>query len=181
MTYRETFEGYAPENLTIVANPFISGDPFTNNPCRRYEYLDMIEDRFPDALIIVGLRNYKSWLVSLWKQYLTGVPHYHPFLVFDAWLEQVFLPKGLTEEANLQYIAEIRKRFTTVLEYRYETLRDNPLVFVKDICKFIRLPIPAWTNTRHKVGYTLERITELRKLYANKGSGKGAPDEKLFL
>ena len=167
------------DGLTILDNPFFSGDSFTVNPCLRYEYLDKMVEWFPDASIVIGLRGFDDWCNSLWREYLTGV-HIgrQPFREFMVWKDEVFDPKGLTAAENMLYVRRLQELFPRVHVCWYETLRDDPTKFVSDICRFIGVDVPPWQNNRYKVSMPDESVYKLQN---KKFRGKERPPkDKLF-
>jgi len=93
---------------------------------------------FPNAKIIICLRNKDKWLQSAWKQY--SVAYYaYPFKKYCELLDE--------EMTDFEAYAEFLKTlFKDVYICHYEDLVLNPEKFVKDLCDYMGVETPKFEN-----------------------------------
>ena len=133
--------GYKSNKVNVVSLESLSGvphKPSVNQECRNV-VIDRIYWVYPRAKIILGLRDKKSWLCSVYSQYIkTGGTK-----LFNDWYTNVF-DKSLLDFKG--YEKHIRSFFDNVLVYQYEQLNDDEKSFTKQICDFIGISIPEHEN-----------------------------------
>ncbi len=106
-----------------------------DNETSMIEISDRIYRVFPTARIILVLRDRKEWLSSLYKMNCR--------YSFDSWFDNVFDKDDLDFDG---YVDHIRGLFNDVLVLDYGLLRDDPDVFVKQVCDFIGVDVPVFSN-----------------------------------
>ena len=155
---REIFPKLQSDKIRIISNEALSGIP--HQPVHhadglgyfeRYQLADYIHFRFPDARIIVGLREKKSWVFSCYCQYVkTG-----GFLCFDDWRRDVFYEKYLDFDGYVDYL---RSCFPSVYVYYFEDLQRDVNSFVKGLCDFIGVDVPVFENRFYNVGWNTRQL-----------------------
>ncbi len=106
-----------------------------DNETSMIEISNRIYRVFPDARIILVLRDKKEWLNSLYKMNCR--------YSFDSWFDNIFNKDDLDFDG---YVDHIRGLFSDVLVLDYGLLRDDPNVFVKQVCDFIGVNVPVFSN-----------------------------------
>lgn len=149
--------------INIISKEHLSSDEphfFEFGATDRYEILEHIKRLFPDAKIILGRRNFDTWLKSCYKQYVVcgGV------LKFNAYYERYkhnFIDMDAYEE-------RLRQMFNKVLVYTQEELLNKREKTVNKICEFIGVETPDFSYKRRNVSpklYQLEARRRLNKFY----------------
>ena len=110
-----------------------------SKPTDRYKIAMNLYKMFPNAGIIVCLRDEKSWLRSAWKQYVMSYYGY----TFNEYCKKMD-----KETLNFKgYVLYLSNLFSdNVLVTNYETLVKDPQSFVKGICDFIGVETPTFEN-----------------------------------
>jgi hypothetical protein len=110
-----------------------------SKPDDRYKIAMNLYKMFPNAGIIVCLRDEKSWLRSAWKQYVLS---YYGYTFKD------YCKKMDKETLNFKgYVFYLSNLFNdNVFVTNYETLVKDPQNFVKGICDFIGVETPVFEN-----------------------------------
>ena len=134
-----------PGKINLITRESLSGSPYNFKKNISAKQRDLIIKRlkriFPNAKIIIGVREKQSWLNSLYKQHIRMSP--------DCSKEE-FLQKFDSNYLNHEeYISLIKSLFKEVYVYQYEDLKSNPEEFVDGICKFIEVETPEWENKVH--------------------------------
>ncbi|MEF8847724.1 MAG: sulfotransferase domain-containing protein [Candidatus Thermoplasmatota archaeon] len=166
------------DKTNVISDEHFSGHPFKPHRFEdRFTISRRLYNLYPNARIIVVFRNKKSWVRSLYNQYIKKVRKKNG-LTFDEWSEEVFDERSLCFE---QYEKYLKKLFQNVLVLRYEELKDNPNCFVKKICKFIGTSVPAYNNIKINKGKNIETMNKIQILHKILGKLK-IPDsiQKLF-
>lgn len=126
--------------INLISGERLSGKPYIipNDHQDRYRIADRLKKLFPQAKIIVGVRNTEDWYRSLYKQYckMRGTANR---LYFDEHFDDGYLD-------NKGYVAYLREIFPDVYVYHYEHLNENSQRFVEGICDFIGTETPAFEN-----------------------------------
>jgi hypothetical protein len=104
----------------------------------RYHIANNLKKMFPDAGIIICLRDEKTWVVSAWKQYVLSY-FGHSFVEY-------FERTSRESLDFIRYATYLQHLFTNVLVLRYEDLQKDPERFVSSICDFMGVPHPAFVN-----------------------------------
>ncbi|MFW6134894.1 MAG: sulfotransferase family protein [Elusimicrobiota bacterium] len=127
-------------------------------PKQRFIAADRLKAIFPDAKIIVGVRDKESWLQSFYRQQLKGGGwmSWEEFMNYcDGWLDFD------------KYINYLKKLFDDVYVYRFEDLKANPESVVKGICDFMGVEMPDCDLNPRNASYTdyqLKTMTGFNKL-----------------
>ena len=135
------------DKINIISDEELSVNPFT--PTYHREHLDcdyrfVIADRlhsiFPDAKIILGIRDKESWVRSIYSQYVKSGGIYS----FDIFRKDIFDESFLDFDA---YIKCLKGLFDEVFVYHLEDLKKDNDSFVKNICDFIGAEVPDYEST----------------------------------
>jgi len=147
------------DKKTIIANEALSGDPYSNK-IDRFKVIDNLHKLFPDAKIIVGVRNWKDMMDSLYSQYIrNGGCGYDTLLLFN-----------IREYAAYEeYIEHIQSLFKDVFVYNYDwdLKKEHKEAFIIRLCDFIGEPVPNYQDKRYRVRlkpYQLETMKAINKL-----------------
>jgi len=121
---------------------------------KRYVIADRIKNMFPDAKIIIGIREDKEkWKRSLYSEYIKcmGVKSYRRYISEHRIDEYI--------ECD-DYIKYLKSNFNNVLVYKLEELIEDHRLFSKKICDFLGCDIPNYyTDVLNKgLGDNLFRI-----------------------
>lgn len=112
---------------------------FKNLNATKSVLINRLSSMFPDAKIIIVLRDKDDWLWSLYKKYIRtgGIKKYDSFCV------DMLNPHFINFEET---VAILKKNFKEVLVLQYDDLKNNHSNFVKDICDFIGVDVPMYKN-----------------------------------
>ena len=147
--------------INLISNECLSSDEphfWEFGATGRYEILNHLKQLFFDAKIILGIRNFDAWLKSCYKQYIVcgGI------LKFDDYCN-----KYRKHFINMQeYEDKIRDTFTDVLVYRQEDLLRNRDKTINNICRFIGVNAPEYSNVKRNISpkpYQLELRRRMNK------------------
>jgi hypothetical protein len=163
LTYNEKkiYEGIK-DKLTsgknIISAEALSGNPFMQY-LNRYDILLKIKKTFPEAKIIVGIRNQKSMLFSIYKQYIRmgGTKRSEDFYRIDdnsklyksdaiyIWGASYMNPIALMYSKYLKSIIELFGAGNTLI-YCFEELAEDYVKFANRFCSFFELDTPSIQN-----------------------------------
>ena len=104
----------------------------------KYETASRLKQVFPDAKVIICLREKQSILRSLYGHHVRS----GSTLTYEKFIEEFDM-----EELNYdKYIKHLNSLFKTVVVVNFETLRKNHREFVKSFCDFLNADVPEYTN-----------------------------------
>jgi hypothetical protein len=120
---------------------------------KRIEKLEKIKNLFPQARIIIGIRDKTDLLVSLYKKYIIcgGVLRYPEFL------EKIMTVEKLNYEPYIDYLVKLFGK-ENVYIYNFQYLKDDVHGFVDDLCDFIGVDSPNFKNIKKNRGYSLWQL-----------------------
>jgi hypothetical protein len=124
----------------LISNEALSGKPHLNpiDSNERIRIANSLHLLFPNARIIVGIRNKEDWYNSLFKQYSKASATYNK-QTFNNMFDKGYLDFD-------SYTNHLKSLFPSVYVYHFEMLKEDPKKFVDGICKFIGEPTPDFTN-----------------------------------
>lgn len=99
---------------------------------------------YPNANIIICIRNKKGWLRSAYNQYVLG--YGAKDYTFEEYCSS--LDSRITDFDS--YISLIKKHFKSVYVCRFEDFVLNPQLFIEDLCSFIGIDVPENINYEKK-------------------------------
>lgn len=146
------------DKLNIISNEELFGYKVRgSNAHDRFTIADRLKLCFPDAKIILGLRNKKTWLKSCYKQWVRdgGIHEY------DYWFNNIFDVSFLNFDEYINYLKSI---FDNVYIYTFENLKNNTDECLKNICNFIGCDVPIFENKKYNVGWNDKQIKIARFL-----------------
>lgn len=121
---------------------------------KKYIVAEYLKKLFPEAKIIVGIREKESWLKSIYSQYIRegGTKTFEEFYrEFDK------------EHLNFEkYISYLKSLFDEVFIYRFEDLKNNKYEVVKEICNFIGEPIPKFSEKKYRISLKPYQLKTMR-------------------
>jgi hypothetical protein len=127
------------ERITLVSCEELEGNPYFPQTIHRKIIFNGIKSIYPDARIILGIREKFSHIKSLYTQYVRkgGTKSFNEFKK-----EMLYSPK-------LDYdrlIETLRCLFgeNNVLIYRYEDLKHDPKHCIKIICNYVDVSPPGY-------------------------------------
>jgi len=126
---------------------------------RRFEKLDVLKKRFPDAKIVFGVRDQKDLLLSWYKKYVIkgGVLSFQDF------------QRDMVCFSDLDYTGYVERLKQVygsgnVLVYSFEDLKNSPVGVVEKICGFFGVSCPVFGNVVYNRGYSLWQLKLCRLL-----------------
>ena len=96
---------------------------------------------YPDAKIIVGLREKDSWLKSMYNQ---GVKRGVFEESFEEWKNNLD-PRILDFDS---YIKKLNELFDDVFVYRFEDFKKDKKKVIEDMCRFLDVEVPVYEDSR---------------------------------
>ncbi len=104
----------------------------------RYRIANRLNKVYPNAKIILGIREKDDWFKSLFRQYakMKGGAELRDF-------EERFDEGFLDYEGYIAYLEDL---FSDVYVYHFETLKEDHEEFVKGICDFMDVELPHVEN-----------------------------------
>jgi hypothetical protein len=133
-----------PNKINLFSDENLDGGSYRlfNTVQQRYAILENLKLIFPDAKIIICLREKGSWLRSAWKQYTLSYYGYS-ILEYCKRLDPQFYDFD-------GYVSKIKELFgeDNVLVIDFEYLCEFPKNFVGEICDFIGVPVPVFENKK---------------------------------
>jgi hypothetical protein len=139
----------------------------------RFVLLDRIYKIFPEARVILAIRNKKTLLVSWYKQYVQagGV------LSFDDFIRDVMNLEKLNYEQYIERLVELYGK-KNVFIFTFENLSEKPEQTIKEICNFIGCEVPSYKLRRRNISYgktELKASLILNRLFKNRVHNRGVP------
>lgn len=146
------------DTINIISDETLYGcadATYNNNIDIRQIILDKLKLMYPNAKIIVGIREKEKWKKSLYNHYVKA----GGYLPYDKWLTKINVDYFDMES----YIKDLKKKFKLVYVYNFDDIK-NQNKFVENLCNFMELPIPMFTNKLHNVSLTKMQLKILRIL-----------------
>ena len=112
--------------------------------------LDYLHKLFPNAKIIIGVREKKSWLRSCYNQFIRDTGGY---VSFDKYYKKF---SGFMDVD--EYLREIKNRWVDVFVYHQETLMDD----LRPMCDFIGCVFPVFVFKKFNVSLSDNQLRVLR-------------------
>jgi len=121
---------------------------------QRYTILENLHKLYPNAKIILCIRDKDQWLKSAYKQYVVAYKSCS-FEEYKRRLDVRFTHYQV-------YINEIKKYFDAIYICNFEHLKKNPKKFVENICEFIGVQTPEFENKTVYKGITDGQVKFIR-------------------
>ena len=131
-----------PNVINVFSDENLDGGSYRlfNIAGQRYTILKNLHALFPDAYIILCLRDKDAWLQSAYKQYAMAYFGY-TFLEYF----RKFDKRVLDFDVYVKYLQSLFG-VDNVLVTSYENLKNEPEEFVDRICSFIGVDAPTFEN-----------------------------------
>jgi len=138
----------------LISDEEISRSVPNRNHHTRLEFIQLLHKNFPDAKIILGLRDYQPWLKSCYSQYIKAggylklndykqkYPHLKPS-------EYYRIIKTLWGEEN-------------TFVYWQENLKHTPNITLKQLCEFMNVDIAEYHHTSSNVSLKGWKLSLMR-------------------
>lgn len=148
---------FNPDRKTIISMEWLCGIPYWNHVpySNRFQMIDRLHRVFPDAGIILGVRDKRKWVISLYSQYVKngGV------LGYDDWYRDLFDNRFLN---FTEYINYIKKKFRDVCIYNFEDLVRDKDRTAKVICDFVGEPVPPYRDIVYNRSFNSQQLGVMR-------------------
>jgi hypothetical protein len=135
------------DKINLIRDDGWSGVPTIDNlKYQGREYIDKLQSMFPDAKVIIGIREKTSWMNSYYRHIVKCGLKY----TWDEW-------NNLSEfeKVNMtDYVTYLKSKFKDVYVYDFEDFKKSPDKIVDDICKFIGVEVPNYKNEIINPGWT---------------------------
>lgn len=140
--FRKRFMRLLDKNkVNLISNEGLIGDVFSADPNRPPMVIDRIKAAFPEARIILGRRDPTRLIISLYQQYVRqgGTLHFVPFL------QEVI---DISLFTTTRYEDYLKSTFGAdrVYIYHMEDLREDDKTFIANLCAFLGVPPPTYTE-----------------------------------
>lgn len=143
------------EGINLISNEGLSLS-MPHSKTNRLQILDHLHKLFPNARILIGLREKESWLKSCYYRYI---------LSFGKLKYQQYLKKYTNNTPDFDlYLKEVQKRFSNIYIYHLEDLKKNPKGRIKGICDFIGVDTPNYKIVKRNASLSIKQLEMLRKL-----------------
>ena len=136
--------------------------PYHDIANARLGWVRRLKKSYPDAKILIILRDKKRFVKSLYSQYVKSGGIYE----YGRWRKTVF------DEDSLDYntlINMYKKNFNSVLFLPFEYLKQDEYQFIKTICDYVDRPVPTYKHqvvNRHLGHYSIKMVRILNNLFA---------------
>ena len=147
LKHTQTYPKMQPPNIMHqTPNTIITNEMFSLTP-NRYKTITQMKHLYPNAKLILGLRDYKTILTLLYNHLVTyGLPQTR-----KQW-EQT-QPKEIDT-----YITHVKTTFPNALIYQYDQFKQTPDAIIDKICEYLEQPTPKYTNK------TINTVTRDKKI-----------------
>ena len=149
------------DGKNLISDEHLSGTIFYNNPPDQYKIIDRIKKLYPDAKIIIVLRDKNDWLKSFYKNYLSYSKKKIKKISYNEFCS-MYEKKGWLDFEK--YIAYLKNSFNEVLVLNYESLNKNHKDFISSICNFIDVPSPDYNYEFINSSYDIKHYKFLKFL-----------------
>jgi len=144
-------------NKILISNEALSGSPQSGRSVdRRDKIIRRLKKLFPEARIVLGLREKQKWTVSLYRQYVRqgGV------CLFEDWFNNVFDHRFLDFD---EYISLLDSLFPEIYVYQLKDFKLNCQRSVSNLCSFLEISVPQYNPQPMHVSYNEKRTELIRK------------------
>lgn len=159
------FIGYENSKI-LISDESISGRCCympQHSASERYNAVRNLKKLYPDAEILISVRNRDEWIQSLYRQYIW----FGGKLTFNEWLEDID-----TEAHDIQkYIRLLEENFDTVHIFYLEDMKKNIYTFAEKLCAVLGVEYVEFDNRIVNRSFSVRQTETLRKLnYLNRGT-----------
>jgi len=144
--------------MNIISSEALSGAPYIISDAKiRFTIADRLKSCFPEAKIILGIREGKSWLKSLYSQFIRNGGFYE----FDGWLEKVVDKDYLNQDSYIDYLKSL---FKDVYVFRFEDFCNNKKKVVTEMCKFMEIDYINYQDIKYNTKLSKNRLNIIKYL-----------------
>jgi len=146
-----------PGKINLFSDENLDGGSYRlfNTVENRYNIMKNLHSLYPNAKIILCIRDRDAWLRSAYKQYIVAYKSCS-FEEYKNRLDKDFLNYD-------KYIKELDKLwFNNIYVCTFEDLKMNPKKFVKNMCDFIGVEPPEFENKTVYKGITDGQVKFIR-------------------
>lgn len=142
----------APKDTELISRRALGGNPMTVPPAedKRYLMIDRVKKLFPDAKIIIGTREFESWIRSCYREYIKS----GGTLYFEDW-QKVVNDDFWDHQTYLEYL---RVKFDKVFHYPFNWLKKKPDTVIEEMCKFMEVEVPEYDLTPRNPGLNYKQL-----------------------
>jgi len=135
-----------PFDIEISDKTFISDEELSKslperNHKKRLYFINKLKEIYPNAHILLGLRNYDTWLRSCYVEYIKSGGQKS----FENYKE--FYPHYTPEE----YKNIVCSKWESVFTYHQEEMKKDTNKIVKEICDFMNVDVPTYSKRQVNV------------------------------
>jgi hypothetical protein len=164
--------------LNLISEEGLSGSYYRtiNNEDNRFDIANKLKLLFPNAKILLGIREQNKWIRSMYSQAVReGCPH-----SFNKWYE--LINKNFLDVDK--YVKYLKNLFSDVYIFNFEELKNNREYTIKNICDFIGLDVPNYENKIYNVrlsNYQIKGKRIVNKfIHSSSYNPKGIVPETIF-
>jgi len=144
--------------MNIISSEALSGAPYVRSNAKiRFIIADRLKSCFPDAKIIIGIREKKSWLKSLYSQFIRNGGIYD----FDSWLEKVVDKDYLDQDSYIDYLKSL---FRDVYVFRFENFCNTKKKVVIEMCKLMEIGYIDYRDIKYNTKLSKNRLNIIKYL-----------------
>jgi len=122
-----------------------------------YEIAERLSAVFPTAKAIVVFRKKDRWIQSLYAQYIKLGGIYS----FEKWYDQFKETSCFLDFEKYENC--LHDLFDEVLVCNFEKLKNDSTAFVTDICDFLEVNVPSYTQKKRNIKLDEKAIKRWRK------------------
>lgn len=152
------FSSETKKKSILISNEAISGSPQAGKTVeRRNKIVKTLSQMYPEAGIIIGIRNKQKWIQSLYKQYIKqgGIKK------FDDWYDEIFDQRHLDFDG---YLSLLESLFPKIYVYQLEDFKKDNEKEIKDLCDFLDIAVPDYDTEPMNVSLDENNIENIRKM-----------------
>lgn len=130
--------------------------------CDGFEMADRLKALYPNAKIIVILREKEKWLKSFYQQFMVDAGKNVYIKDYDDWFNNHFNQELLRFDEHIKYL---KKTFDDVLVLDFKDLKKDNDKFIQKICDFMDIEFPKnYVRKRAMVGLKPKHFKLIRIL-----------------
>jgi hypothetical protein len=158
---RELLRFIDTDKPVLISNEYLSigRSFFYVDKVDKFKIAERLFDMFPDAKIIVGTRNIKKLIISLYRQYIFagGAKSFRDFVSDD--LLEAYQP-----ETYLEFLKYLFGE-SNVFIFQFIYFKENPHLVIDNICRFLNTKAPPNVSVKSvNAGFGKRQIEVSRKL-----------------
>jgi len=156
--HREIFPKIRNQGFNIISSDDFSGHLNTiikvDDYCKyktRENMLTKLKKDYPNANIIIGVREKNEWLKSMYNLYVKQ----GGFRDYNYWYNNLLNHDYLNFE---KYLNELKNNFSNVFVYDFNFIKKDMEGFISDLCNFIGCKIPDYNNKVHRKSWNERQV-----------------------